>query len=295
MASAKKKKKEKRYGWIVLVVLVVAAAGFVVWRQQKINSVSPYKEAMVTRGDIETFYTFQGVVESTDRTVVTTTRSMQVWDVYVQNGDRVEIDDVILESNYGEEIVAKSAGEIMGLKAQEDDILPAGYQICEVINFVDLQITIRVDEYDLKSIDVGEAVLVEIGALEKQISGTVREISKTASYASGVSYFTAIVDLEPDEALRIGMTAEAKIANNNAKGVLLLPMIALQFDTDDDDIFVMVLDADGNYVRQDVTVGVSDGVKVEIKSGLRFDQTVYYPNDELQAATGIMALMRRVR
>ena len=51
-----------------------------------------------------------------------------------------------------------------------------------------------------------------------------------------------------------------------AKGVLSLPESTLEFDGDD--TYVQVLNPDGSTTRTKVETGLSDGVNIEIKSGV---------------------------
>ena len=63
-----------------------------------------------------------------------------------------------------------------------------------------------------------------------------------------------------------GMAAAAEFVLEEAKGVLSLPESALEFDGDD--TYVQVLNADGSTTRTKVETGLSDGVNIEIKSGV---------------------------
>ena len=55
-------------------------------------------------------------------------------------------------------------------------------------------------------------------------------MSKEGQIVNGVTFFTATIDLEKDDSVKIGMSAEVKLVNSNATGVVTLPMKAIQFD-----------------------------------------------------------------
>jgi HlyD family secretion protein len=100
-------------------------------------------------------------------------------------------------------------------------------------------------------------------------------VSSTAVNQNGISFFTATVDLEKDSDIKVGMTAEAKILNEQAKDVFTISMNSLQFD-DENNPYVLVQGERNTVVKSSVIVGISDGKSVEIKNGLRSGQVIYY-------------------
>ena len=72
--------------------------------------------------------------------------------------------------------------------------------------------------------------------------------------------------------IRSGYSANAKITLEHAYSVLAVPEAAISFEKDS--TFVYLAEGDGQYKRQPVTTGLSDGVKIEVKSGLGKDQKV---------------------
>ena len=75
--------------------------------------------------------------------------------------------------------------------------------------------------------------------------------------------------------IRSGYSANAEIELQRAENVLMIPESALQFDGDD--TFVYVLKEDGTYENRPVETGLSDGVNIEIKSGLSLGEKVRGP------------------
>ena len=63
-----------------------------------------------------------------------------------------------------------------------------------------------------------------------------------------------------------GLVADMTIAGGIAENVLIVPMTAVQGAADTGIVFVM--DAEGNQEERPVTLGLNDGVNVEVKSGL---------------------------
>ena len=84
-------------------------------------------------------------------------------------------------------------------------------------------------------------------------------------------YGKAVLDNQ-EGLLRIGMTTENTITVARAEDVLLVPIIAVQ--NRDGQRSVQVLDAQGQPEARVVEIGLSDGVRVEIKSGLKEGERV---------------------
>ena len=72
--------------------------------------------------------------------------------------------------------------------------------------------------------------------------------------------------------IRSGYSANAEIVLEHVDSVLTVPEAAISFEKDS--TFVYLAEGEGQYKRQPVTTGLSDGVKIEIKSGLTKDQKV---------------------
>lgn len=112
------------------------------------------------------------------------------------------------------------------------------------------------------------------GKLDK-IDPAPKEISDDDTFSSddAVYYYGDINVKNPNGLLRYGMTATVTINVSDAKNVLIVPMTALN-DAADGKTTVQVMDASGKVHSQAVTVGLEDGVHVEIKSGLKEGEKV---------------------
>jgi len=268
------KKKKKKSGLIVGIIIGVLVIGFIA-SQILLPKPSIYDEATVTKSNIETYYTFSGSVESKNSQNVMASSIIQISDIKVAEGDYVEKDDVLFKTSQGAEIKAQISGTVSKIYVKEDQQVMSGSPLCDIYDFDNLQISVKVDEYDLSSISEGKEVSITIGALDKTIIGTVSSISDTATSQQGVAYFSAVIDLPKDETIKVGMTAEAKILNKQALDVLTIPVAALQFD-DKDNAYVLVQDENKATVKQSVTLGINDGITAEITGGLTEGQVVYY-------------------
>ena len=144
-----------------------------------------------------------------------------------------------------------------------------GTTVATVANMNDLIFDGNIDETEVGSLFEGVPVVITIGALQNySFDATLEYISPKAVESNGANQFEikAAVAVNSDQMIRSGYSANAEIVLEEAKGVLSLPESALEFDGDD--TYVQVLDADGKTTRTKVETGLSDGVNIEIKSGV---------------------------
>lgn len=268
---------------VILSVAIILAALFALSRQR---GLSGYTEETIQKGAIETTFSFAGNVESKSSAAVTAEKLLQIKEWKVAEGDRVTEGAVLLITTMGDSVTAPIGGTVASVDAQEGDAVMAGAPLCSLMDFEHLQITVRIDEYDLQSVETGKAVEVTVGAADKTLEGTVSSLSRTATVQNGVSYFTAVIDLPQDDSLRVGMSAEAKILNKRVEDALLVPMAALQFN-EDNTPYVLVKSGKSRPVSQKITVGINDGLNVQVIDGLSEGQTVLIPQSGIRQSTGL--------
>ena len=272
MALAKQKKSKK--GLIIGIIAGVIVIGLIA-AQMLLPKQSKYTDVTVKKATIETYYTFSGSVDSKNKQNVMASNVMQISEINVNEGEKVEKDTVLFTTSQGNEIKSQISGTISKIYVQQDQQVMSGTQLCDIYDFDNLQISVKVDEHDLNSIAKGKKVSISIDALNKEMTGLVSSISSTAINENGIAYFPAVIDLPKDNSIKVGMTAEAKILNKQAKDVLSIPVKALQFDTDDKP-YVLIKQEKGAPVKKYVKVGINDGKTVEITEGLKEGQVVSY-------------------
>lgn len=290
MAVANQKKRSKKGALVVVgVVLVGILAGAPILMGMTSNSVSNYTAYTSTKETIETYYTYTGSVASSNTQNIMAQGIMQISEILVQEGDQVNTESVLFKTTNGEEIKSEISGTVNKIAVEPDKQVMSGTLLAEIIDFENLEIAVKVDEYDINSVEVDKKIEVSINALDKDIEGTVSEISRTAISQNGVSYFTAIVKLEKDNEIKVGMTAEAKILKEQAKDAVVIPMNALSFD-DNNSPYVYVKDVNNKMVKTSVVTGINNGKSVQVEDGLSSGQTVYKLNENI-ASNGMMPPM----
>jgi HlyD family secretion protein len=145
----------------------------------------------------------------------------------------------------------------------------------EIVDYNDLQVNVKVDEYDISAVKVGKTATVNIGAINKDIKGKISSMSNEGLVVNGVTYFIATIDLAKDKDVKIGMSAEVKLLSAKATGVVTLPMTAIQFD-ENNKPYVFVQSGKGKPIQTEITTGINDGTTVEVKSGVTGGETILY-------------------
>lgn len=155
-----------------------------------------------------------------------------------------------------------------------------GTTIATIANMNDLIFRGNIDETEVGQLTEGMPMKITIGALQDMTLDAVLEyISPKAIENNGANQFEikAAVRLSGETKIRAGYSANAEIVLSEVKNVITVPESVLEFEGDS--TFVLIPDGtktDGtkNYQRQSVTTGLSDGVNIEIKSGIDTTATV---------------------
>lgn len=157
-----------------------------------------------------------------------------------------------------------------------------GTTIATVANMNDLIFRGNIDETEVGRLTTGMTMKITIGALQDlKFDARLEYISPKATDQNGANQFEikAAVNLPTSsEQIRSGYSANAEIVLAEARGVLSVPESAIEFSGND--TFVHVVKGNGKektYERRKVTTGLSDGINIEIRSGLKKGETVRGP------------------
>ena len=143
-----------------------------------------------------------------------------------------------------------------------------GTTIATVANMDDLIFDGNIDETEVGRISVGLPVAITVGALQDvTLDATLEYIAPKATESNGTNLFEikASVKVPKGITVRSGYSANAEIVLQKAEDVVCIQESAIQWDGDDTYVFV---NGPTGYERRDVETGLSDGVNIEIKSGL---------------------------
>ncbi len=128
----------------------------------------------------------------------------------------------------------------------------------------------KIDESDVGKVTEGLPLEITVGAVENTIFDAVLDyIAPKGVLENGAIQFEIKGTLKKQDTtfVRVGLSANASIILARADSVMAIKEALVQFDKDSKAPFVEVKNGDG-FDRKDITLGVSDGIHVEIKEGL---------------------------
>ena len=145
-----------------------------------------------------------------------------------------------------------------------------------------MTITISVDETDILSLEVGQEAAVTIDSIgDETYSGSVTEISTTATSSSGVTAYSAVITIDKTEDMLSGMSASVVITIEGVEDALLIPIEALHQTSSTSYVYTEYDEETGEFSGMvEVTTGLSNSSYVEITSGLEEGDVVYYTASE---------------
>ncbi|WP_435313183.1 efflux RND transporter periplasmic adaptor subunit [Cellulophaga fucicola] len=180
-------------------------------------------------------------------------------------------------------IRATVSGTILEIPVEEGD------QVIESNNFndgttiasiADLKKMIfegKVDEGEVGKLKVGMPLKVSLGAVDdKEFDAKLRFIAPKGVEETGAVQFKIEGEVVIDDSvmIRAGYSANASFILEKKNDVLVLPEALLQFDKSTDKPYVQVSIGDQKFERREVKIGISDGVNVEILSGITEEDAV---------------------
>ena len=152
-----------------------------------------------------------------------------------------------------------------------------GTTIATVANMDDLIFDGNIDETEVGRLHVGLPVRITVGALQDlHFDASLEYIAPKATESNGTNLFEIKASVKVPEGITIrsGYSANAEIVLQEVHDVVTLAESAIQWEGDS--TFVFVKEAD-SWNKRPVETGLSDGVNIEIRSGLSKDETVRGP------------------
>lgn len=290
--NTRKKKHILRKIVITLIVLVIlaGAALFAVDKLKQEYTVT-YDSYSAAVGTISNSLSFSGTLQLIDSAAYTASASTTVRTVYTETGAQVKKGDKLIRLLNGQTIEAEFDGRVNALNVTAGDAVTAGEELIQVADFSRMKVSIRVDEYDINDVQVGDICRVTTTATEKVFDSSIAAINYISSSTGSVAYYTATayVDVEAEAGVYPGMQVTVTIPQEEALNVVVLKMDALSFDNTNK-AFVYTMNDAGELEQTYVETGVSNGNYVEIRNGLR-ENDVVYVETKAEAASAMSGLL----
>jgi HlyD family secretion protein len=180
-------------------------------------------------------------------------------------------------------ITAPAAGTILTRTVNPGDpIVPLtsyqpGTEMATVADMRDLIFKGTVDEIDVGKLAVGMQTRIKVGALPTDVvTGHVSRIAPQAQQKEGATLFDVEVELDPSKIiLRAGYSANADVIIREKKDILLIPERLVTFADGGKKASVEIPGSDPKSPKKvDIKTGISDGLNVEVLSGLNKGEKV---------------------
>lgn len=147
-----------------------------------------------------------------------------------------------------------------------------GTTIATLADMNDLIFKGKVDETDVGSLRQGMPVEITIGAVaDVTLDATIEYISPKAVNENGANTFEikAAVAVPDSVTVRSGYSANASVILSRADSVVTVPEGVVEFEGTDTYVYVLTDSVPSqSFDRRKITTGLSDGINVEVKSGV---------------------------
>ena len=149
-----------------------------------------------------------------------------------------------------------------------------------IATIADLNIMIfegKVDEGEVGKLNEGMSLTINLAAIEnKQYPATLKFIAPKGVEESGSVQFKieAEVLLDTEYFIRAGYSANASIITAKRENVNSLNESVIQYDLETKKPFVEVEIGSQEFEKRDITIGLADGINVEIISGISNEEKI---------------------
>ncbi|MCB2196628.1 MAG: efflux RND transporter periplasmic adaptor subunit [Bacteroidetes bacterium] len=160
----------------------------------------------------------------------------------------------------------------------ESNTFNDGTTIAVVADMGEMVFEGKVDETEVGKIKTGMNLILTIGAIEETTFNAYLEyISPKGIEENGAIQFEikAAVELKQDYFIRAGYSANADIVLSRKDSVLAIKESLLEFENDS--VFVEVQTEEQTFEKRPVKVGLSDGINIEILSGITKEDLIKVP------------------
>jgi len=135
----------------------------------------------------------------------------------------------------------------------------------------------KVDESEVGKIKENLPLEITVGAIENKVFEAVLDyIAPKGKEENGAIQFEIKGTMKKQDSvfIRAGLSANASIILARVDSVLAIKEALVQFDDETKKPFVEIVTGDQEFERRDIELGISDGIHVEIKSGVVLEEKI---------------------
>ncbi|WP_270914618.1 HlyD family efflux transporter periplasmic adaptor subunit [Allofournierella sp. CML151] len=156
-------------------------------------------------------------------------------------------------------LTAETSGKVTAVNATVGSMIDGA--AATIQNTDSLKVAITIPEYDIESVQVGMTARITSDVTDKEVSGTLSQISPTATGGgSSSSSFAAEVTIDDaDSGLLIGTNAKVEIILSTTEDVFTVPLDAIgENEAGESVIYVQTGEEDGEPVFEEMAVTVGE-------------------------------------
>jgi HlyD family secretion protein len=248
------------------------------------RSASLYKQGLASKAD------FDSAKTTLDLATIAAQGAIQTREITLRG--KVQDEGVSIESI----VRAPASGTILTRAVNVGDpVVPLtsyqpGTELATIADMSDLIFKGTVDEIDVGKLHVDLPARIKVGALPTDVvTGKVSRIAPQAQQKEGATLFDVEIELDPNPkiTLRAGYSANADLIIREKKDILTIPERLVLWEDGGKKSFVEIPDekARGSKLepkKVEVKLGISDGMNVEVMSGLsKGDKVIQRPPKEI--------------
>lgn len=300
--SAVSPRSKATKGFVAAFLILCLAGGGWLWLRSRKPAVI-YKESVVARGDLDVSLMATGTVQPENRLEIKPPIAGRVEQVLVKEGQKVAKGQLLAWMSSTERAALLDAARSQGVdevKRWESLYRPtpviapiAGTIILRSVEsgqtFTNtdpilvmsdrLTVKAQVDETDIAQIKLKQRALLVLDAYaDQRVPARVDQIAFEAKTVNNVT--TYVVDVLPEttpEFMRAGMTANVTFVVESRANAILVPNEAIKAPESGGKTggaSVLVRGAGGEPIEKPVQLGISDGKRTEVLSGLAENEVV---------------------
>tara|TARA_B100001029_G_C15062959_1_gene460230 strand:+ start:3532 stop:4656 length:1125 start_codon:yes stop_codon:yes gene_type:complete len=159
----------------------------------------------------------------------------------------------------------------------ESNTFNAGTTIATIADLNKMIFEGKVDEAEVAKLVIGMPLKVTLGALEDiEFDAKLKFIAPKGNEEQGTVQFKVEGDVFLDDkvVVRAGYSANASIVIEKKDSIMAIPEALLQFDKETNKPYVEIENNKGKFLRKKIRTGISDGINVEILSGIELGDKI---------------------
>ncbi|OPZ68331.1 MAG: macrolide transporter subunit MacA [Firmicutes bacterium ADurb.Bin467] len=291
--KTKKKWRRRLKKLIALAVLPAILAGaFYLFALPalKASATTTYDSYTAVVGTISNSMDFTGTIAAKNSETLTASSAGTVRKIYVSEEQKVKEGDRLMRLSSGETLKASFDGTVNQISVAEEDEVVAGASLIQIVDFSNLRVSMRVDEYDISKVSVGLACSVTVTALDLTFDSKLAHINRMPSSSGSTAYYTVTAEVDGADGALPGMQVTVTIPEEEAIDAVILNKDALSFDMRNS-AYVLKRNDAGEMEQVYVETGVDNDNFVEIKSGLSAGDAVYAVAKSDASSSGLSGLL----